>query len=55
MTAYCIWLAVVCFGIAAVLGWWQPESRTRWAFFVALGLTAYVLPAALTASHIAHS
>lgn len=56
MTAFCDWAAVVCFGIAAVISWFGPASAAgRWPFFVALGLLLWVLPIALSASHIAHS
>lgn len=44
---------MICFGIAAVIAYFAPPGR--WPFYVALGLLAYVLPIALTASHISHT
>ena len=63
MTAFCDWVAVVAFGIAATLCLIQPtpaapaswSPRWTWPTFVALGLLAWAVPIALTASHIAHS
>jgi hypothetical protein len=59
VTSFCDWVAVVAFGIALILAIVQPTApasgRWSWPTFVALGLLAWVLPVALTASHIAHS
>lgn len=55
MTSFCYWFAVVCFGIAAVTAYFSPSAVNRWPFFMALGLLLWLLPAALSAAHIAHS
>lgn len=63
MTAFCDWVAVVAFGIALILCLIQPTptapatypARWSWPTFVALGLLAWAIPVALTASHINHS
>lgn len=61
MTAFCDWIAALAFLIALILAIVQPAApqpgpaRFTWATFVALGLLAWALPVALTASHIAHS
>ncbi len=57
MTAFCDWLAVICFFVALILALATPANAGRWTWpvFVALGLLAWAVPMALTASHIAHS
>jgi hypothetical protein len=58
MTVLCDWGALVAFAIALLLCLIQPSptpARWTWPTFVALGLLAWAIPIALTASHIAHS
>jgi hypothetical protein len=59
MTAFCDWVAVISLLIALILCLVQPAApapaRWTWPTFVALGLLAYLLPIALTASKISHS
>jgi hypothetical protein len=54
MTAFCDWVAVISFFIALILALTGDSGRMRWAAFVALGLLAWAVPVALTASHVAH-
>jgi hypothetical protein len=61
MTAFCDWIAVIAFFIALLLCLIQPAvpatypARWSWPTFVAIGLLAWAIPVALTASHISHS
>jgi hypothetical protein len=59
MTALCDWVAVFSFLIALILCLIQPTApapaRWTWPTFVALGLLAWAIPIALTASKITHS
>jgi len=55
MTAFCDWVAVICFFFAFVLGLTGDSGRIRWTVFTALGLLAWAVPVALTASHLVHS
>lgn len=56
MTAFCDWIAAICFLIAVILTLVSPApARWNWATFTALGLLAWAVPIALTASHISHS
>lgn len=59
MTAFCDWIAVIAFFIAVILAILVPPqpapARWTWHTFTALGLLAWAIPIALTASHIAHS
>jgi hypothetical protein len=54
MTAFCDWTAVISFFIAFILALTGGSGRLNWFTFTALGLTAWAVPVALTASRIAH-
>lgn len=68
MTAFCDWVAAIAFLVALILcliapGWNGQAApapapglaRWNWATFVVIGLLAWAIPIALTASHVTHS
>lgn len=50
MTELCDWIALACFFAAFIVAGFS--TGRHWATFIAAGLTAYVLPVALTAAHV---
>ncbi len=55
MTEFCDWVALISFFVALILALTGGSGRWQWPVFIALGLLAWAMPVALTASHIAHS